>query len=145
MLVLVIMMTQKAHGQTQLTKKDTSEVRFINSRKFFVYKVTKGETLFSIAQKFKIPQQEILDFNKNISEQGLKNRSKIWIPAYSWLKNEINPAKNDAEETDKHPEKNFYKVTVITTLNLPKLYYSNNSGLDSTFVDEPMDKDISNN
>lgn len=145
MLSLVLMMTQQGHCQTQLTKKDTCEVRFINSRKFFVYKVTKGETLFSIAQKFKIPQQEILDFNKDISEQGLKNRSKIWIPAYSWLKNEINPTKNEVEETDKHPEKNFYKVTIVTTLNLPKLYYSYNSGQDSSFVDELIDKDISNN
>ncbi len=145
MWTLVLMIAQQAHGQIQLLKKDTSEIRFINSRKFFVYKVTKGETLFSIAQKFKIPQQEILDFNKDISEQGLKNRSKIWIPAYSWLKNEITPAKNEVEEIDKHPEKNFYKVTIVTTLNLPKLYYSYNSGQDSSFVDEPIDKDISNN
>src|SRR5687767_10438597 len=80
-------MLQSCSAQT-ITSKDTTEVRFLNSRKFYIYKVSKGETLYSISQKFKIPQQEILEFNKDVAKDGLKNKMKIWIPAYSWLKNE---------------------------------------------------------
>ena len=57
-----ICLAQFSFGQT-LTKKDTADIRFLNSRKFYIYKVDKGETLFSISQKFKIPQEEILEFN----------------------------------------------------------------------------------
>ena len=71
-----------------LTKKDTSEVRFVNSRKFFIYKVGKGETLFSISQKFRIPQEDIHQFNPDLAREGLKGKMKLWIPAYSWLKKE---------------------------------------------------------
>ncbi|MBK6837850.1 MAG: LysM peptidoglycan-binding domain-containing protein [Bacteroidetes bacterium] len=77
-----------------LTKKDTSEVRFVNSRKFFIYKVGKGETLFSISQKFRIPQEEIHQFNPDLAREGLKGKMKLWIPAYSWLKKRISRRKN---------------------------------------------------
>ena len=75
------------HAQT-LSKEDTSNVKFLNSRKFFIYKVEKGETLFNISQKFKIPQEEIVQFNHEIEKNGLKAKMKIWVPAYSWLKKE---------------------------------------------------------
>src|SRR5688572_23915035 len=39
-----------------LDKKDTSEVRYINKKKFFIYKVEKGETLYSLTKKFGVTE-----------------------------------------------------------------------------------------
>src|SRR5436189_6261593 len=94
-----------------LKEKDTTNVQFINSRKFYIYKVEKGETLFSISQKFKIPQEEIIQFNKDIEKNGLKAKMKVWVPAYSWLK------KDTVAEEKKPEEKIFeaiYDIGVIT-------------------------------
>src|SRR6185436_8514197 len=68
-----------------LSSKDTSDVRYLNQRKFFIYKVDKGETLYSISKKFNIPQEEITEINPELKE-GLKVKSKLWIPASSFLK-----------------------------------------------------------
>src|SRR5688572_12682581 len=84
--VFVVMTITSLQSCSQtITPKDTASVQFINSRKFYIYKVSKGETLFSISQKFKIPQEEILQFNREVEKDGLKNKMKLWVPAYSWL------------------------------------------------------------
>ena len=115
-----LLLAQFTFGQT-LTKKDTSDVRFLNSRKFFIYKVEKGETLFSISQKFNVPQEEITQFNKDLSQQGLKAKTKLWIPAYSWLKKD-SKAETTTEEVDEvNPEKKLYRIAVVSALNLPKI------------------------
>ncbi len=132
-------------AQTNLTSKDTSEVRFINARKFYIYKVDKGETLFSISQKFNIPQQEIIEFNKNINKQGLKYKSKIWIPAFSWLNKEAHNEIIIEEEYDKHPEKNVYKIAIVGLLNLPKFYSLDSTVEDSSIIEDNMERDIVNN
>src|SRR5688572_17234128 len=67
-----------------LDKKDTSEVRFINKKKFYIYKVEKGETLYSLGRKFSVTEAELLEFNPDLKD-GLKNKMKLWIPASSGL------------------------------------------------------------
>ncbi len=136
---------ENTHAQTNLTARDTSEIRFINTRKFYVYKVDKGETLFSISQKFNIPQQEIIEFNKNISKQGLKYKTKIWIPAFSWLKKDSQVEVPLEEEFDKHPEKNVYKIAIVSLLNLPRFYSIDSISNDSTFIEDNLERDIVSN
>lgn len=134
-----------AQVNTTLSKKDTSDVRFLNSRKFYIYKVDKGETLFSISQKFNIPQEEILQFNKDIEGQGLKYKSKIWIPAYSWLNKEAPKSVPAEEEVNKHFEKNTYHITVLSHLNLPSLYIPDTLSDDSVAINEPIAKEMEAN
>lgn len=99
LLLIGIVLTQISYGQT-LTKKDTADIRFLNSRKFYIYKVEKGgAALFSISQKFNIPQEEIIQFNKDINQQGLKAKTKLWVPAYSWLKKDAK-AETETEEVE---------------------------------------------
>ncbi|MBL0103902.1 MAG: LysM peptidoglycan-binding domain-containing protein [Bacteroidetes bacterium] len=144
-LLLFISLSGLGYGQATLSKKDTSDVRFVNARKFYIYKVDKGETLFSISQKFNIPQEEILEFNKEIDGQGLKYKSKIWIPAYSWLKKDDDKSVKAAEEKDKHYDKITYKITLISALNYPKMYVSDSLNSDSTFIEEAISKDVKAN
>ena len=123
-----------------LTKKDTANVHFLNSRKFFIYKVEKGETLFSISQKFKIPQEEIVQFNHEINN-GLKAKIKLWIPAYSWLKKD-SIEKAGIAIVEKKIE-GFYSIVVITSFNLPKIYTASDTS--ETFVDEPINDETRQN
>ncbi len=143
LLFIGLLLTQVSFGQT-LTKKDTSDIRFLNSRKFYMYKVEKGETLFSISQKFNIPQEEIIQFNKNVSEQGLKAKSKLWIPAYSWLKKDSAEVATIEEAEEVNPDKKLYKIAVVSTLNLPKLYVPDTAIIESSYVDEAIERDILN-
>ncbi len=131
--------------QYKLSKKDTSDVRFVNSRKFWIYKVEKGETLFSISQKFKIPQEEIHEFNKDLAEKGLSAKMKIWIPAYSWLnKNEV-VEKLAEEPDDKNREQNRrLRILIITTFELQKLYIGNQKD-DSMYIREALPANASEN
>ena len=69
-----------AAAQQLLERKDTSEVRYVNTRKFYIYKVEKGETLYSLCRKFGVTQEELLEFNPDLKD-GLKNKMKLWIPA----------------------------------------------------------------
>jgi LysM repeat protein len=120
----------------QLTDKDTANVQFINARKFFIYKVSKGETLFSISQKFKIPQEEILEFNKDVEKDGLKKNMKIWVPAYSWQKKD---SVTTITVTPHYLES--YKILVVTSLQLPKVY----TGRDTSGIEEPFNRDLREN
>lgn len=126
-----------------LTKKDTSDVRFVNSRKFFVYKVSKGETLFAISQKFKIPQEEILQFNPDLAKQGLSAKMKLWIPAYSWLKKD-EVKKEEKEKPESSPKHKELNLTIFTKLNLDRIYLPGENN-DSSYVSEPLDKEIEAN
>jgi LysM repeat protein len=142
-LVLGLCATLQSCSAQTITSKDTAEVRFLNSRKFYIYKVGKGETLYSISQKFKIPQQEILEFNKDVAKDGLKNKMKIWIPAYSWLKNEKDSVVSEAIEVV--DRKKTFTIGVISTLDLPKMYVPDRSNIDSSYVDEPIRREIKTN
>jgi hypothetical protein len=135
-----------AQQQYQLSRKDTSDVRFLNSRKFWIYKVEKGQTIFSISQKFKIPQEEIHEFNPDISKSGLKAKMKLWIPAYSWLNK--NKERVDDETVNgrksEDQKKQKLKILVLSGLELQK-NYSNTGQEDSTFIKELIDTRIREN
>ncbi len=123
-----------------LSSRDTANVHFLNARKFYIYKVEKGETLFGISQKFAIPQEEILEFNHDISKNGLKAKMKLWIPAYSWLK------KDSIEKIvlkEVIPAKYTYKIAIITALNIPKQYTENDSS--ASYINEPLSDELKTN
>ena len=55
-LLFCIQAVSAQNAKVNLSAKDTAEVRFLNNRKFYLYQVGKGESLFSISQKFGIPR-----------------------------------------------------------------------------------------
>lgn len=138
-LVIFSLVSKVNHAQN-LSKSDTAKVHFLNSRKFYIYKVNKGETLFGISQKFNIPQEEIIHFNREIEKTGLKAKKKIWIPAYSWIKKETNV---DKEIVEYKTEKFIYSVAVVTCFNLPKIYTTVDTS--GTYIEEPLKKEIKEN
>lgn len=123
-----------------LSAKDTAVIQFINSRKFFIYKVEKGETIYGISQKFKIPQEEIIHFNKEIEGGELKVKMKLWIPAYSWLKKDTVIV---IEPVLENPEKLTYSIAVVTSLNLPKIYTAQDTS--GSYIDEPIKREVKDN
>ncbi|HNQ61147.1 MAG TPA: LysM peptidoglycan-binding domain-containing protein [Bacteroidia bacterium] len=146
LLFFIFIGSMQMHAQQyQLSKKDTSDVRFVNSRKFWIYKVEKGETLFSISQKFKIPQEEIHEFNPEIAEKGLKAKMKLWIPAYSWLnkKDKIESTPQSGDSLSDNLKERF-NILVLTTLNLSRVYIGDAQD-DSTYIEEALDYRIKEN
>jgi len=131
-----------AQNSYQLQKQDTEEVRMLNARKFFIYKVGKSETLYSISKKFGIPQEEIVQFNPELTTDGLKAKMKLWIPAFSWLNK-----KETATEVirDSSPKQSHWNVCLITGLSLPKIYIGPDDAQDSSNVDEPLPNDVQDN
>jgi ABC-type branched-subunit amino acid transport system substrate-binding protein/LysM repeat protein len=122
-----------------LSPKDTANVHFLNSRKFYIYKVEKGETLYNISQRFRIPQEEILQFNHE-AKDGLKAKMKLWIPAYSWLKKDSAELKQAVPVLVPDSE---YRVAVITSFNLPLLYTAPDTS--DSFVDERISEELMQN
>jgi LysM repeat protein len=80
LLVVAITGLAPLKAQQLLERKDTAEVRYVNTRKFYIYKVEKGETLYSLCRKFGVTREELLEFNPDLKD-GLKNKMKLWIPA----------------------------------------------------------------
>ena len=126
--------------QSTLSKKDTAEVRSINQRKFYIYKVEKEETLSSIIEKFGIPKEEVEEFNPELKE-GLKVKMKLWIPALSYTKK--SEAITESHETGHRDE--VYRVALITALNIPQNYSFDSTLVDSVFLkSEPGEETIAN-
>ena len=123
---------------------DTSQVRFLNNRKFYIYKVVKGETLYSIAQRYSIPQDEIEDLNPEL-RQGLKPGMKLWIPAYSWKNKDKSSAASSAVESEevKAAPANGLHIALISALDLKKVYIGDADVTDS--LPEMMDKTTRSN
>lgn len=129
----------------ELTAKDTSEVRFLNGRKFYMYEVKKGETLYSISRKFGIPQDELTDLNPVI-RSGIKPKQDLWIPAYSWkgLPRETGAeAVPRAESREKETRRSLH-IALISDLDLGKVYTGTPEPGDSA-VEERIDRSTRNN
>jgi LysM repeat protein len=119
-----------------LSSKDTAEVRFLNQRKFFIYKVDKGETLYSISKKFNVPQEEITEFNSEL-KAGLKVKMKLWIPAASYLKKE----EAKVMEKEVNNENVIYQVAFMINFSIPKNISVDPSLVDTNVVGESLSEE----
>jgi LysM repeat protein len=124
--------------EVSLAQKDTAEIRFLNQRKFYIYQVNKGETLYSIARKFNIPQEEINEFNTDLKD-GLKPKMKLWIPATSYQKKIIE--KTELKPVQVPVENDTWQVALIIALNFSKNFIIDSSLVDSNVVSETIDKE----
>lgn len=140
--LLVSCLPALAQFGSGLTAKDTSVVRFLNNRKFFIYQVGKGESLFAISQKFRIPQDELQELNPEL-KNGLKTKMKLWIPAYSWKKK---GSDKDDQPADKvaNRDPHLLRVAVLTGLFLPRQNFSEPDPSDSATVEEGLEEDVRN-
>jgi LysM repeat protein len=119
-----------------LDKKDTSEVRFINKKKFYIYKVEKGETIYSLGKKFSVTEAELLEFNPDLKD-GLKNKMKLWIPASSGL-----VAAPVAEEKKVESVRDSsIEITLFAPLRIDKHYVTDDLLEDTLLLNEGLDKE----
>ena len=80
--------------RTELNKKDTSQVQWIKGNKFYVYKVEKGETVYSITKRFNVTEEDLLKNNPDL-KAGLKNKMQLLIPAVKSEKKAVADKKNE--------------------------------------------------
>lgn len=67
----------------------------INGKLFYVHKILKGQTLYSISKKYNVPQDIIIAQNPNI-KYGLKTNTVIYIP----FTNSLATTKSDTTKSD---------------------------------------------
>jgi LysM repeat protein len=99
-------------------KKDAAqEFESINGN-FFVHKVEKGRTLYSLAKEFNLQQKDIIALNPEIDETGIKEGQEIKIPV-----KEIKQQKPAEEIAKANPSYQTHFVKAGETLySLSKLY-----------------------
>lgn len=122
-----------ASGQrTELSRKDTAEVQWIDGAKYYVYKVEKGETIYSITRRFKITEEELHKSNPAL-KLGLKNKMLLLIPS--------RPASKSAAAGIKAEEKKSAKkelnIAILLPVNAWKSMQPDSEAEDS--VGKPLD------
>ncbi|MEO8087733.1 MAG: LysM peptidoglycan-binding domain-containing protein [Bacteroidota bacterium] len=96
--------------RAELNKKDTAQVQWIKGVKYYVYKVEKGETIYSITKRFAVSEEELKKNNPDLKD-GLKTKMQLLIPALAAAK------MADAEK--KPEEKKISKKEIKVGLMLP--------------------------
>jgi len=111
----------------ELNKKDTSQVQWIKGNKFYVYKVEKGETIYSITKRFKVTEDELRKNNPDLKD-GLKNKMQLLIPASTAGKK---PDADKKAENIKQAAKEI-KVGMMLPVNIWKNIIPDSVSEDST-------------
>lgn len=76
----VLMICQLSFTSFSYAQKVTTTKKVeVNNDNYIIYKVVKGETIFSICKKYNIDQKELMDANPSLSE-GLKTGLELKIP-----------------------------------------------------------------
>jgi len=120
-----------------LSKKDTAEVRTINKKKFYVYKVEKGETVYSLCRKFSVTEAELQEYNPGLKD-GLKNKMKLWIPA-------VNPGAMtvpaEEKKTEAGPQVSSLEVALLLPLRTDKQYVTEDLLSDTLLLSEGLERE----
>ena len=99
-------------------KSDSTEVvKELVSYK--VYKVRRKETLFGIAQKFKITVEEIKAHNKELYSKSLRKGDKIYIPKFRMVARQ--PTTNSIQKYTVLPREGKWRVAYKFGISVPDL------------------------
>lgn len=79
-------------------------VVFINGRKFYVHKVAEGDTVYSLSKLYGVTQNDILDNNSSVKQNGLQLTTNIKVP--------LKEGRPQRVELDRKARKNFDVHTV---------------------------------
>ena len=127
-----------------MTLSDTANVRFQNNKKYYIYKVGKSETLYGIAKKFNVNQQDILELNPEV-KNGLKADIDLLIPV-AGMNHFTNTNGNELKFTPVNTKGDDHlQIAFITSLELSKVYTGTADTSDTSAVFEPIAKQTVNN
>jgi len=103
-----------------LSKRDTSDIQYLDGKKYYILKVDKSETLYNISKRFNVSQDELIKINPWIKD-GLKVNKKVWIPAPFAAAKKTAP--KEEVEKEKTPAKPLYNVAVFLPLRYQGINY----------------------
>jgi ABC-type branched-subunit amino acid transport system substrate-binding protein len=102
-----------------LSKKDTSDIQYLDGKKYYILKVEKSETLYGISKRFNVTQDELIKINPWLKD-GLKAKFKLWIPAPASTTKSTGKEESGKE---KIISKQIYKVALFLPLSLSNVNY----------------------
>lgn len=106
--ILLLAITLCAHLSFAQPEKQERVER--NGKEFFVYKVERGKTFYSLEREYKVSSDEIIKYNPNV-ENGLKKGETIYIPVADEFKTSTPDNTTKPENVDK-PTGNTFTHTV---------------------------------
>ncbi len=110
-LILLFSLAIFQTGLTQVPVKISDQTVILNNNKFYLHKVEKGQTLYSVSKAYNVSQKEIIKAN-NLSSVEIKSGQLLKIP---YVKKENN---------DTSPDFFYHKVKKGETLfSLSQKYY----------------------
>ncbi|NOZ35703.1 MAG: LysM peptidoglycan-binding domain-containing protein [Chlorobi bacterium] len=77
-------------GFSQVPVKISDQTVILNNKKFYLHKVKKGQTLYSLSKAYKVDQQEIIRINK-LSNFEIKSGQLLKIPYSKEYNNDTSP------------------------------------------------------
>lgn len=79
---------------------DSIGIKDINGKTFIIHKVEPGQGLYGISKKYNVSQDEILEANPDLKENGLKAGAEILIPLKTLTKKAINSEKVEQKKVE---------------------------------------------
>ncbi len=126
LLIILTSFSFFTYGQRyELNKKDTSEVKWVEGKKFYILKVDKKETMYSLSKRFNVTQDELVKYNPDL-KYGLRAKMEIQIPATRGIATAIKPVVEEPVIA-----KNSYNISLFLPLTLWKNFLPEYSGTDS--------------
>lgn len=105
--------------------KDTTKVIELNGQRFFEFTPKAGQTIYSISRAYGISQDELLNANAGLKENGLKTGVKIKIPANGKVANTTpkttTPTSSTPPVTGKAPSTSLFP-SVIVSDSIKRIY-----------------------
>ncbi len=120
----------------ELVRKDTMQVQWIKGSKFYLYKVSKGETVYSLTKRFGVTEEDLLKSNPELKE-GLKLKMQLLIPAKPLAKN----TEPEKKSEDKKNARREIRVGLMLPVNIWKCMIPDSVYADSihkAFDDESL-------
>lgn len=98
-IIISLLVFNTAQSQT-LKVERSSKIVMVGQWRYYVYKVAKGQTIYSISKAYNVSEESILQANPQLS-QGLKAKQTILIPTQATYKHLL---ESEVPEPIKEPE-----------------------------------------
>lgn len=141
MLLIVFCIFTCENLSAQISTADTAAFEMVNGKKFYLYKVSKGETISSIANKFSVKENEIKSAEGDVISK-VKKKMVVRIPAPQKIFTALKDSVVETRVAKEMPSR--MKVVVFLPLFYSRsyvVYDSSSESMDTLLLSESFPKE----